>query len=1008
MMDGSIAKDAITHVAHLTFRIKDTSFTEKFYVINAGSHPMALGLPWLKKHNPNIDWTRGKITELRAGPHKGKILARAGTPTSMDVPLPRDIFVANRYLHATTHDTNSAWRHYDTVISVGAPEDRFPTPEDPEHGITLLGPGGIDDLTKAEGCETAPIPEESARKGYFLDGEEIPADLVNEYRNSDAWIQVSTLVRARNAVVTRLAQLSSPVVPARSASVNGLTGNAENWLETIPPQHRHFAATVFSDESAKKLPPHRAGIDCQIDIKEGETLSTSKIYDMSKEQLDTLKAIIDEQLSKGFIRPSKSPASSPVFFVKDKASASRGVEQLRLVVDYRSLNSKIVMDEYPIPLTRTVMQRLPTAKIFTKFDVRAGFNNLRIREGDEWKTAFKTFFGLYEYTVMPFGLATAPSTFQRFINHVLAPYLDDFCFAYLDDIIIFSPDQATHDKHVTLVLEALQAAELHLKPAKCQWSATEVSFLGFTAVAGKGIRMSDDKLQGLREWRKPETVKQVRMFLGTVNFYHDFVPHYSDIVAPLTDLTKKDVPFVWTDRHDMAWDRLMALLRSDVFLAAFDPELPTILETDASDVAYAGVISQLSNGKYRPILMYSHKFQDAETRYSVAEKELYAIVFAIKRYPYFLHAKTPLKVYTDHRNLARFLFTTKLTSRLGRWYDDIRSSGIDFTIEYRPGMENTVADALSRYQKDASADGPAYAPLLPRHRFSPKALQDIDQVIAEISAGKSGDLEIPSRAGKPGRHGRLPRRCNHVTKFGFCAKCFKEKSDPATRLASYGNTEATELVGAKRDKSDRHCLGYKATPATTDIRFSHGEGPPELSNFYPKPVLYLGKTFASVEHGYQAAKAAGNRSAASRIENASTAKLACQIGKSIPGLDRDAWAVKRTNVMRGLLRAKFAHGTPERRALDRTAPHRLIDCGHGKFWGIGRDGTGRNTLGRLLEEIRDEDRRGGLRRRWDHTTRRMPSDTRSGNASTRSTSSDLEVRPQPRIIYENNMRGIEI
>lgn len=831
MMDGSLAQDAITHYVHLEFAIKNVVFREKFYVISAGSHPMALGLPWLQKHNPNIDWSKGRITELRAGPNAGKILARAGNPGPLDVPCAickcplssthdwcSHTISPGRYLHVTTHKVGSKWEKHASVIHVGNPDDEFPTPDNPSHGLSILGPSPIqgDILSKEdEGTpEDNAIPEESVRKGYFLDGEEIPADQVDEHRRNDAWIQVSTLVRARSAVIARLAEMSPPV-PARSASVNGLTGNADNWLETIPPQFRHFASTVFSDESAKKLPPHRAGIDCQIDIKEGETLSTSKIYDMSKDQLDTLKAIIDEQLSKGFIRPSKSPASSPVFFVKDKASASRGVEQLRLVVDYRSLNSKIVMDEYPIPLTRTVMQRLPTAKVFTKFDVRAGFNNLRIREGDEWKTAFKTFFGLYEYTVMPFGLATAPSTFQRFINHVLAPYLDDFCFAYLDDIIIFSPDQATHDKHVTVILEALQEAELHLKPAKCQWSTPEVSFLGFTAVAGKGVRMSDDKLQGLREWRKPQNVKQVRMFLGTVNFYHDFVPHYSDIVAPLTDLTKKDAPFTWTNKHDKAWDKLMSLLRNDIFLAAFDPELPVILETDASDVAYAGVISQLHNGKHRPVLMFSHKFQDAETRYSVAEKELYAIVYAIKRYPHFLHAKEPVKVYTDHRNLSRFLHTTKLTSRLGRWYDDMRRSGIDFQIQYRPGMENTVADALSRYQKDAAPEGPAYAPLLPRHRFSKKALQDIDGLLAEISASKSGDLKISSRAGKPHVRGRLPLCENHVTKFGFCVNCFKKKSDPATRLAMHGQREATELYGTRRNGDRRGIFRNKRSKGRT-------------------------------------------------------------------------------------------------------------------------------------------------------------------------------------------------
>jgi hypothetical protein len=273
--------------------------------------------------------------------------------------------------------------------------------------------------------------------------------------------------------------------------------------------------------------------------KEKGSPHVSYIYDMTKEQLETLRQILDEQLSKGFIQPSNAGNSSPVFFVVDKASSSRGVDQMRLVVDYRDLNSKIHLDEYPLPLVRTVMERLPRAQIFTKFDVRTRFNNIRIRPGDEPKTAFKTFFGLFEYKVMPFGLATAPSVFQRFINHVLAPFLDIFAFAYLDDIVIFSENEKDHQRHVTQVLDALAKAQLHLKPAKCVWSQTEISFLGFTAVAGKGIRMSDDKLEATREWEAPKKVREVRSFLGLTNFYGSFIPHYSDICSPMTALTAK-------------------------------------------------------------------------------------------------------------------------------------------------------------------------------------------------------------------------------------------------------------------------------------------------------------------------------------------------------------------------------------------------------------------------------------------------------------------------------------
>jgi hypothetical protein len=172
--------------------------------------------------------------------------------------------------------------------------------------------------------------------------------------------------------------------------------------------------------------------------------------------------------------------------------------------------------------------------------------------------------------------------------------LDLFVFAYLDDIIIFSENERDHQRHVTQVLEALEKAHLHLKPVKCAWNKKEVSFLGFTAVAGKGIRMSDDKLEAMREWETPKNVREVRSFLGLTNFYGGFVPHYSDVCSPLTALTGKDVPFVWSSECERAFTRLKELLRNDVFLAAFDWDKPVYLETDASNVAYAVIIIALA------------------------------------------------------------------------------------------------------------------------------------------------------------------------------------------------------------------------------------------------------------------------------------------------------------------------------------------------------------------------------------------------------------------------------
>jgi hypothetical protein len=349
--------------------------------------------------------------------------------------------------------------------------------------------------------------------------------------------------------------------------------------------------------------------------------------------------------------------------------------------------------------------------------------------GSEPATAFKTFFGLFEYQVMPMGLATAPSIFQRFINNILSPYLEIFCFAYLDDIIIFSDSEEEHEKHVELILDALQKNDLHLKPANCVWFTDTISFLGFTVVAGKGIRMSDDKIQALRDVKPPRGLHDLRSFLGTVNFYDKFIPHYSDITAPLTELTKKDCPWEWTPTRQQAFYRLLLAIRNDVFLSAFDPDRAIRLDTDASDVAYGGALMQQDDqGNWRPFLFFHHKFKDGEKGWDVADKELYAIVYAFKRYRHFLaQPRFPVAVYSDHRNLAKFMFNTDLLKshdgRLGRWWTEL--AGCNFEIQYRTGSTNVVADFLTRYGYKDSAALDANM-LLPSSRFSPKALADIE------------------------------------------------------------------------------------------------------------------------------------------------------------------------------------------------------------------------------------------------------------------------------------------
>jgi hypothetical protein len=253
---------------------------------------------------------------------------------------------------------------------------------------------------------------------------------------------------------------------------------------------------------------------------------------LSRTELEALRKWLEENLSKGFIRVSSSPAGAPILFVK------KGDGSLRLCVDYRGLNEGTIKNRYPLPLLHETLLRLQKAKYFTKLDIHGAYNLVRMAEGEEWKTAFRTRYGLFESLVMPFGLTNAPASFQHFINDVLRPYLDVFVTAYLDDILIYSDNLEEHRKHVLKVLEALSEVGLHLKPEKCEFHQREVKYLGFI-ISTSGTKMDPAKVVTIQEWPEPRNVKDVQSFLGFANFYRRFIKGYSNIVAPMTRLTGK-------------------------------------------------------------------------------------------------------------------------------------------------------------------------------------------------------------------------------------------------------------------------------------------------------------------------------------------------------------------------------------------------------------------------------------------------------------------------------------
>jgi hypothetical protein len=264
--------------------------------------------------------------------------------------------------------------------------------------------------------------------------------------------------------------------------------------DIVPPEYHKFLP-LFSEAETNKLLPHHP-YDYHIPLKEGFTPPFGPIYSLSRMEMEALQKWLDENLSKGFIRASSSPAGAPILFVK------KGDGSLCLCVDYQGLNEGTIQNHYPLPLLHEILLCLQKAKYFTKLDICRAYNLVRMAEGEECKTAFRTWYSLFESLVMPFGLTNEPASFQHFINDVLQPYLDVFVIAYLNDILIYSDNLNDHQNYILKVLEALSKASLHLKPKKYEFHQQEVKYLGFI-ISTSCIKMDPAKVATIQEWPEP-------------------------------------------------------------------------------------------------------------------------------------------------------------------------------------------------------------------------------------------------------------------------------------------------------------------------------------------------------------------------------------------------------------------------------------------------------------------------------------------------------------------------
>ncbi|WVZ85064.1 hypothetical protein U9M48_032026 [Paspalum notatum var. saurae] len=404
---------------------------------------------------------------------------------------------------------------------------------------------------------------------------------------------------------------------------------------------------------------------------------------MAPDEPKELKTQPQERLDKGFIRPSSSPWGCPALFVEKKDQGGK-----RLCVDYRPPNAVTIKNKYPPPHIDILFDQLGGATVFSKIDLRSGYHQIKVREEDIPKTAFSTRYGLYEYLVMSFGLTNAPAFFMYLMNSVFMNELDKFVVVFIDDILVYSKNEKEHEEHLRIVLSRLREHKLYAKFSKCAFWLKEVAFLGHI-LSAKGVAVDPSKVEDVLNWKQPQTVTEIRSFLGLAGYYRRFIKDFSKIAKPMTALTQKNAKFAWSPKCEEAFGTLKKLLTTAPVLAQPDITKPFDVYCDASGSGLGCVLMQ----EGRVIAYASCQLRKHEVNYPTHDLELLAVVYALKKWRHYLLGNT-CHIYTDHKSLKYIFTQPELNMRQGRWLELIKD--YDLEVHYHPGKANVVADALSR------------------------------------------------------------------------------------------------------------------------------------------------------------------------------------------------------------------------------------------------------------------------------------------------------------------------
>lgn len=436
-----------------------------------------------------------------------------------------------------------------------------------------------------------------------------------------------------------------------------------------------------------------AVIKHRINIVPGSKIIHVRQYRVPHKDRNILLKMVDDLEKEGIIEKCQSNYNSPVIIIPKKDDGGNKTDK-RLVIDYRKLNEVSEICSFPIPLIDDILDSLNGCSFFTTLDIKGAYYQISMEESSRDYTAFTAGAFQYRWVRMPFGLSTAPFTWQRAINTILAELLGNGVYVYLDDVIVYAKTREVHDKVLWRVMQLLRENNLQLKIAKCIFYAKQFEYLGHIIMEG-GIKANPKKIEVIKDFPRPTTVKQIQSFLGLCNYFRRYVQDFAKITKPLSSLLKKEQPFIWTNTQQQAFEKLKTALTEQVVLAFPDFEQLFYVTTDASNFAIGAMLSQGELPYDRPIHFFSRTLSETQKRYSTIQKELLAIVEAIKAFRVYLYGRFFILI-TDHKALCYLFNMRDCGSRLFR--QKLELLDYNFKILYRPGAQNVVADALSRIE----------------------------------------------------------------------------------------------------------------------------------------------------------------------------------------------------------------------------------------------------------------------------------------------------------------------